>query len=224
MADHRAMRMNLALLVTVLLMVNPSFVLSQDVNGVRPLLTPGRGGLESILPKDTHVLSDPASIEGFMRALEGSPPDWSALQGPHGIGDDERLFALNRERDRLRVGRAALRQRVTFIWFGEFTAYDPRTGGFSVAIGPKMVPTRWGIVRFKPEGLPSEMVVVPEPSRRDALRAELARGDRIEVDVAMTGRLIHDESIIYGFAHDEPGHGMIMPVVRIERIDYVPVQ
>ena len=37
----------------------------------------------------------------------------------------------------------------------------------------------------------------------------------------MTGRTILQESIVYDFSHDEEGHGLIMPVVRIERIDYV---
>jgi hypothetical protein len=41
------------------------------------------------------------------------------------------------------------------------------------------------------------------------------------VTVAMTGRLIPEESIIYDFAHEEPGQGMIMPVVRVQRIDYL---
>jgi hypothetical protein len=39
--------------------------------------------------------------------------------------------------------------------------------------------------------------------------------------VAITGRLLPEESIIYDFAHDEPGQGMVMPVVRVEKIDYL---
>jgi hypothetical protein len=38
--------------------------------------------------------------------------------------------------------------------------------------------------------------------------------------VAITGRLLPEESIIYDFAHDERGQGMVMPVVRVERVDY----
>jgi hypothetical protein len=37
----------------------------------------------------------------------------------------------------------------------------------------------------------------------------------------MTGKLIPEESLIYDFSHDQAGLGMIMPVVRVERIDYV---
>ena len=29
------------------------------------------------------------------------------------------------------------------------------------------------------------------------------------------------ETIIYDFAHDESGQGMVMPVVRAEKIDYL---
>lgn len=37
----------------------------------------------------------------------------------------------------------------------------------------------------------------------------------------MTGRLVPEESLIYDFAHEEPGRGMVMPVVRLERVDYL---
>lgn len=77
------------------------------------------------------------------------------------------------------------------------------------------------MVRFKPEGLPSNLVAVPPSTLKESLQKRARKGDRIEVDVAITGRLIPEESIIYDFAHDEPGQGMVMPVVRVERIDYV---
>ena len=37
----------------------------------------------------------------------------------------------------------------------------------------------------------------------------------------MSGRLIPEESIIYDFSHDEEGVGVVMPVVRIEQLDYL---
>jgi hypothetical protein len=49
----------------------------------------------------------------------------------------------------------------------------------------------------------------------------VSKGERIEIDVAITGRLLPEESIIYDFAHDEQGQGMVMPVVRAERVDYI---
>ncbi|MDQ6735909.1 MAG: hypothetical protein M3Z35_17645, partial [Nitrospirota bacterium] len=99
--------------------------------------------------------------------------------------------------------------------------YDSERGGFHVAIGPKLIPTRWGLVRFKPESLPSNLVAVPASTLNESLQKRVRERERIEMDVAITGRLIPDESIIYDFAHEEPGQGMVMPVVRIEKIDYL---
>jgi hypothetical protein len=77
------------------------------------------------------------------------------------------------------------------------------------------------MVRFKAEDMPGNLMVIPNPSQREALRRKLNNGEKIEVDVAMTGRLIPEESIVYDFSHDQEGLGIIMPVVRIERIDYL---
>lgn len=74
-------------------------------------------------------------------------------------------------------------------------------------------------MRLKPEDLPSNLVAVLPPTLNESLQKRVNKGERIEIDVAITGRLIPDESIIYDFAHDEPGQGMVMPVVRVERVD-----
>ena len=37
----------------------------------------------------------------------------------------------------------------------------------------------------------------------------------------MTGRLIPEESLLYDFSHDQEGLGVIMPVVKLERLDYL---
>jgi len=207
-----------------LLTAMPSVLLSQPVEGIRPLLAAERSALRSILPSGTQLLHEPAAIEKFLEMLDGAPPEWGIVYGPHGTGHDDRLFALNRLRDRLRAGREVLTQEVTFFWSGELSSSDPSSGGFRVAIGPKLIPTRWGLVRFKPEDLPSELVAVPQPDLREALRRRMGRGEHIEIEVAMTGRLAPDESIIYDFAHEQPGQGMVMPVVRIERLDYLMVR
>jgi len=203
------------------LVVGPTMPgLGQTGDGVRPLRTFVQDDLRSTLPADTDLLEKPAEIEEFLDALDGRPPDWAAIYGPEGRAHDERLFGLNRERDRLREGRPALQRRVTFLWPGELSDYDPLHAGFRVAVGPAMIATKWGLVRFKPEHLPSPMVAVPSPATRETLRREKARGKRIEATVAMTGRLVPEESLIYGFAHEEAGRGLVMPVVRIERLDY----
>ena len=199
---------------------------AEDAIGTRPLLTIARKDLHTILPSDCHILIDPHSIEQFLDVLDGNPPDWGLVYG-HGHHDpalDERLFTLNRDRDAKRQGKEALQWTVVFLWSADLSRYDPTTGGFSLAIGPIFTPTRWGVVRFKPEEVPSNLVVIPSPSIRDVLRRQLDAGRKIGIEIAMVGRLIPDESLVYDFSHDEKGLGIIMPVVRIERVEYLMVR
>ena len=199
---------------------------AEDAIGTRPLLTIARKDLHTILPLDCHILIDPHSIEQFLDVLDGNPPDWGLVYG-HGHHDpalDERLFTLNRDRDAKRQGKEALQWTVVFLWSADLSRYDPTTGGFSLAIGPIFTPTRWGVVRFKPEEVPSNLVVIPNPSIRDVLRRQLDAGRKIGIEIAMVGRLIPDESLVYDFSHDEKGLGIIMPVVRIERVEYLMVR
>jgi hypothetical protein len=197
-------------------------VLSEEVTGVRPLMQATDEALQIVLTENTLFLADPPSIEGFLASVDHTPPNWSVIYGPNGSGHDERLFALNRERDGMRP--AQIDRVVTFVWSGELSEYDLHAGGFRVAVGPKVVSTQWGLVRFKPDGLPSNLVAVPAPSLRKTLLERTGRGERVELDVAMTGRLAPEESIIYDFADEEPRLGVVMPVVRVERLDYVLVR
>ena len=196
---------------------------AEDVVGTRPLLTIAHKDLHAILPPDCHILIDPHSIELFLDALDGNPPDWDLIygHGHHDPGLDERLFTLNRERDAKRAGKKALQWTVVFLWSAELSRYDPTTGGFGLAIGPIFTPTRWGVVRFKPEEVPSNLAVIPDPTTRDVLRRQVDAGRKIDIEIAMVGRLIPDESLVYDFSHDEEGLGIIMPVVRIERVEYL---
>jgi hypothetical protein len=88
-------------------------------------------------------------------------------------------------------------------------------------LGPKFTPTRWGVVRFKYEDLQGDLVATALGKLRSQLEQRFARGESIDLTVAMTGRLIPDESVLYDFSHDQEGLGVIMPVVRVERIDYL---
>ena len=196
---------------------------AEDAIGTRPLLTIARKDLHSILPPDCHILVDPHSIEEFLDALDGNPPDWALVygRGHHDPDLDERLFTLNRGRDAKREGKKALHWTVVFLWSAELSHYDPTAGGFSLAIGPIFTPTRWGVVRFKPEEVPSNLVVIPDPSTRDVLRRQLDAGRKVDIEIAMMGRLNPEESLVYDFSHDEEGLGIIMPVVRIERVEYL---
>jgi hypothetical protein len=196
---------------------------SEDTLGTGPLLTIASRDLPTILPAGSHVLIDPRSIEQFLDALDTAPPDWSVVygHGDHDTARDERLFVLNRQRDAKRAGNPALTQRITFVWFGELSRYDAGAGGFRVALGPKFTPTRWGVVRFKYEDFEGDLVAKPSASVQSELEQRFARGESVTITVAMTGRLIPDESIIYDFSHDQDGLGVIMPVVKVERLEYV---
>ena len=202
-----------------IVIILPTLSSAEDSDGLRPLRAPNQ--LQSTLSEDTQLLDDAKAIELFLDAIDGAPPNWKAIYGDKGAGLDERLFALNRERDRLREGCGGLTSRLTFIWSGELSTYDSERGGFHVAIGPKLIPTRWGIVRFKPEDLPSNLVAVPPSTLDELVQKRVSKGEPIEIDVAITGRLLPDESIIYDFAHEEPGQGMVMPVVQVQQVDYV---
>ena len=196
---------------------------AEDAIGMRPLLTIAHKDLHSILPQDCHILIDPHSIEQFLDALDGNPPDWSLVysHGHHDPALDKRLFTLNRERDAKRAGNPALTQLITFVWFGELSRYDAEAGGFRMALGPKLTPTRWGLVRFKYVDLQGELVAKASATLRDKLEQRLAGGESVDITVAMTGRLIPDESLVYDFSHDQEGLGVIMPVVKVERLDYL---
>jgi hypothetical protein len=194
-----------------------------DVIAARPLLTIARKDLSTILPPDYRILIDPHSIEQFLDALDGTPPDWGLVYG-HGHHDsdhDERLFTLNRERDAKREGKEALQWTVVFLWSAELSRYDSATGGFVLAIGPIFTQTKWGVVRFKPEEVPSNLVAIPDPGTRDVLHRRMEAGQKVDLEIAMVGRLIPEESLVYDFSHDEEGLGLIMPIVRIERVEYL---
>lgn len=194
---------------------------ADDGIGLRPLRTILPAKLASILPDDTHVLIERSSIEAFLVALEGEPPDWATVYGDghHDPGHDERLFNLNRERDAAREGNPVLNWRVAFVWPGELSQFDPETESYVVAVGPAFYSTRWGMVRFKPEGFPSNLRVKPDKNLAGRISRDLAKREKVHVLVVMAGVLIPSESIIYDFSHEKEGIGLIMPVVRVEQVE-----
>lgn len=209
------------ILLVALLITFPASGLAVDLPPSRLLLiSRTQDELQLFLPQDTRLLRDPVKIEEFLQELDGTPPDWSEIHGNSEDPDPDRLFELNRERDRLRAGLPALSQRITFLWEGLLSGYLPDQRGFLVAVGPEMIDTTWGMVRFKAETLPTEFIAVPVPRVSTFLQKTLTRGDNVTVVVAMTGRVVPDEALIYDFAHEDRSQGMIMPMVRVERIDY----
>lgn len=205
----------------LLVWCGPATILAETPLGVR-FLHKGLEAALATLPPHTHLLLDPAAIEQFLLELDGRPPDWPKVygEGHHDPDHDERLFALNRERDVRREGKAPLQWLITFVWLGELSQFDDQSGGFPIALGPKLNRTAWGEVRFKHEDLPATLVALAgEETVR--LKNRLRHGERVEIDVLMTGRLIQEESLVYDFSHEEEGRGLIMPVVRIEAVEFV---
>ena len=196
---------------------------AEEVSGVGPLQTRSVTEFAKTLANDIRFLHDPASIESFLAALDGEPPDWPTVygQGHHDPAHDERLFNLNRERDAKREGNQALQTRIAFVWSGELSRFDPEIDGYSIALGPVFTATRWGVVRFKPEDLPGELRAVPDPAQAVRVKELMDRGEPVELAVLFIGGLIPGESLVYDFSHDEEGLGLIMPFVRIEQVHYV---
>ena len=211
------------LLVGVTTALPQEYAPTQTAPGTRPLRSIAADRVATILPSDIHPLLTASAMEDFLNRLDGGPPDWPKIYGAghQDPGHDDRLFELNRKRDAARVGNPALDRRIAFVWQGELTHYDQKAGGFTVGIGPTLTPTRWGVVRFKPEDLPGNLIAVPNPQLRQRLRRQFDHGRRIEISVLMTGRLVQEESLVYDFSHDQEGQGMIIPVVRVERVDLV---
>jgi hypothetical protein len=195
-----------------------------EPGGAGPLRHLGLDELASVLPEGTTLMMRPDVIEEFLMELDGEPPDWSRVYGGghHDPGHDDRLFALNRERDAKREGNRALSKQIAFAWSGTLSRFDGAIGGYPVAIGPKLIKTRWGMVRFKPEDAPGNLnVVVDDDPRHTQVQHLLERGQPVDIDVVMTGRLVPEESIVYDFSHDQEGLGVIMPFVKVERVDFV---
>lgn len=215
------MRTCLTMALLLLAWSAPALVSAESSPALRPLYKTMSAALAT-LPPGNQLLLDREPIEQFLAALDGSPPDWAQVygHGHHDPGHDDRLFALNRERDARREGKEPLQWLVTVAWFGELSKFDEEEGGFRVALGPKFTRTTWGEIRFKHEDLPAILIASAGEATAD-LKARLQRGERIDIDVLMCGRLVSDESLVYDFSHDVEELGLIMPVVRIEAVAFV---
>jgi hypothetical protein len=215
--------MRVPIMIFAVALVVAGETLSGELGGSGPLHRLALDELKGILPPGATLMNSPAAIEELLSALDGEPPDWKAVygHGHHDPGHDDRLFALNRERDVKREGNPALSRQVAFVWAGVLSRYDPMVAGFPVALGPKFIKTSWGMVRFKPEDAPGNLSISPDASQHRALERLLEQGESVEIDVVMTGRLSAQESIVYDFSHDEEGLGLIMPFVQVEQVDFV---
>ena len=200
----------------------PSSLMASSSIGINILRDSTSTNLEEWLDFAIRPLLTQREQEAFLAELEQTPPDWIMLQDKPGEERGHRLFEFNRLRDKQRSGHSLLQQRVAFYWSGILRKYVPELKGFRVAVGPVHTNTSWGLVRFKPVNLPSEMVAVPRSDEIVvALQKRLAEGLEITVSILFTGRLVQDESLMYAFSHETPHLGIILPFVHIERVHYI---
>jgi hypothetical protein len=189
--------------------------------GIQPLLDLGGESIHGLIPAAIQPLIGPQEIERFLQKLEGTPPDWIQLQDTNITVQSERLFQFNRQRDTARADKHAILHRpVAFLWAGFLRQYLTDYEGFSIALGPNLTKTSWGIIRFKPVDLPDYLIALPAPDLRTDLLARQKTHDHIELVVVCIGTLISDESLIYGFSHDDHHEGMILPVVSVQKMMY----
>jgi hypothetical protein len=154
--------------------------------------------------------------------LESVPPNWTQLRHSDITQQSERLFQFNRQRDKARAAKNAILEKpITFLWAGILRQYLPEYQGFSIALGPELNHTSWGIIRFKPIDLPDYLVAVPSIDLRKELLVRQKQGEHIEIMVLCIGAVVPDESLIYGFSHDGHQEGMILPVVSVQNILYI---
>lgn len=189
--------------------------------GIQPLIQLEGQSLHHLIPRNIRPLLLPEEQEQFLQELEGHPPDWPTLQSLDHTEQSERLFQLNRARDQARlIHQNILQQPIAFLWSGFLRQYMPAYQGFSVALGPELTSTTWGMVRFKPMGLPDYLVAIPSLESAKQFRIQQQNGEQIAIGVLFFGTLIADESLIYSFSHDQKEEGMILPVVQIEDVRY----
>ena len=191
-------------------------------NGVQPLLELDGQTIHSLIPASIQPLILSQEIEQFLQNLESTPPDWTQLRHSDITQQSERLFQFNRQRDKARAAKNAILEKpIAFLWAGILRQYLPEYQGFSLALGPELTHTSWGIVRFKPINLPDYLVATPSLDVRKQLLTQQEQGEVIEIVVVCIGTLVPDESLIYGFSHDGHHKGMILPVVSVQNILYI---
>ena len=189
--------------------------------GIQPLQNLRGQPAYSILPASVRPLLSSHEQEDFLRELEGIPPDWDMLHSENMTEQSERLFRLNRQRDKARtVHSRLLRLPIAFIWSGVLRQFEPEFQGFKVALGPEITSTGWGLVRFKPLEIPSFMIATVPSNvlNDDTVDKKIKEG--LEIGILFIGHLTENESLIYAFSHDDNREGMILPVVNITELKY----
>jgi hypothetical protein len=191
-------------------------------NGIQPLLQLDGQSIHGLIPASIQPLILSKEIEQFLQKLESAPPNWTQLRHSDITQQSERLFQFNRQRDKARAAKNAILEKpIAFLWEGILRQYLPEYQGFSLALGPELTNTSWGTIRFKPIALPDYLVAVPSLDLRKELLARQKKGEHMEIMVLCIGTLVPDESLIYGFSHEDHQEGMILPVVSVQNIVYI---
>ncbi len=193
-----------------------------DTNiGIQPLLELNGQSIHGFIPPSIQTLIFSEEIEHFLRTLDHEPPDWTRLQHPDMTEQSERLFQFNRAKDKARSDTDTLTQQpLAFLWAGILRQYLPEYQGFSLALGPELTNSSWGIIRFKPINLPDYLIAIPSLALREELVNRQKQDEQLEIIVVCIGTLVPDESLIYAFSHDDHEDGMILPVVSIQNMLY----
>ncbi len=190
--------------------------------GIQPLHEQKGRTISHFIPASIQPLLLPVEIEQYLQKLEGNPPDWTQLHHSDLAEQSERLFQYNRQQDSARENKTLLlKQPIAFIWSGFLRQYLTEFQGFTLALGPELTNTSWGLIRFKPIDLPDYVVAVPSIELRKSLLMRQKRGEHIEVMVVCIGTIISNESLIYAFSHEDHQKGMILPVVSIQSLIYL---
>ena len=198
----------------------PTMIFAEPSLGIAPLTALSNTTIKADISPEIRTLLTSREQQDFLSRLEGSPPNWESLHNQPGEEHGKRLFSYNRTRDEARENHPLLKQRVAFLWSGILRTYQMDQQGFSVAMGPELTQTEWGIVRFKPVGLPHEMIAVPPSNLLAKLKAKVANQEQVEIDILFIGKLVPNESLMYAFSHDGNEEGMIMPFVQIDSVQY----
>ncbi|MGE0472850.1 MAG: hypothetical protein AB7P17_04385 [Nitrospirales bacterium] len=203
-------------------MTNATFGFTSDKSiGIQPLQDLKGASLSSIVPASSRPLLTAPELEAYLRQLEGTQPPWDQLSSHDMTEQSERLFQFNRSRDEIREHKhALLQQPIAFVWGGELRQFHEEHQGYTVALGPEIIHTAWGLIRFKPRDIPDNMMAKIPPERKAAILDKLDNLETKEIGVLFMGTLVESESIMYAFSHDGDHEGMILPVVNITALKY----
>lgn len=203
-------------------MADSSFASPSETGiGLQPLEDLKGHSPRSILPPTIRPLLTALELEIYLRQLEGTPPQWDQLSSHDMTEQSERLFQFNRSRDEIRENKLdVLQQPIAFVWGGELRKFNEEHQGYTIALGPEIIHTAWGLVRFKPRDIPNNMMARIPTERKAETLEKLGNQESKEIGVLFIGTLTESESIMYAFSHDGDHAGMILPVVNITDLRY----